>query len=51
MVVAEHVCLLSQGHHAVKMCDYKDSGRQSHQGADYHAAPQGTIEDLLTHQQ
>lgn len=51
MVEAEHVCLLVQGQHAVKVCDYEDCGRQSHQGADQHTAPQGTIENLLTHQQ
>lgn len=51
VVVAEHVCLLAQGHHAVKVCDYKDGGRKSHHGADQHAAPQSTVEDLLTHQQ
>lgn len=49
--MAEHVGLLTQRHHAVKMCDYKDGGRQSHQRTDQHAPPQGAIEHLLAHQQ
>lgn len=51
MVVAQHVCLLAQGHHAVEVCDDKDGGRQSHQWGDQHAPPQGIVKDLLTHQQ
>lgn len=51
MVVAEHVCLLADGHHAVKVCDYEDGGGQPHDRADQHGAPQRAVEDLLTHQQ
>lgn len=51
VIVAKHVCLQTQGHHTVKMCDDKDGGRQPDDGADQHAAPQGTVEDLLAHQQ
>lgn len=51
VVVAQHMCLLAQGHHAIKVCDDEDGSRQSHQWADQHASPQGIVKDVLTHQE
>lgn len=51
VVVAQHMCLLAQGHHAIKVRDDEDGSRQPHQWADQHASPQGIVKDVLTHQE